>query len=415
MAALLAVFLACFREYRARLAPGERAVVMILATDRAQAGVVFGYVRGLLEHPLLRPLVEAERAESIDLRGGVSIEVHASSYRSVRGRTLAAAILDEVAFWRDETTSNPDAEVVAALRPALATTGGLLLGISSPYARRGVLWTQFNRHFGKDGSPVLVWRADSRTMNPELPAELVEGALAEDEAAARSEWLAEFRADLESFADREAVERCVVPSRSELPRRTGVTYFAFADPSGGKADSFTLAIAHREKDAAVVDALRERRPPFNPDDVVREYAQLARAYGVSKVVGDRYAGAWVEERFRAHGLRFGASALSKSDLYVHLLGPLNAGRIELPDAPALVGQLVALERRTARATGRDTVDHPPGGRDDLANAVAGAVHLVLAKPVVTYGGFDLREAICGPSDPFLRRWWEWERRQEGGT
>ena len=35
-------------------------------------------------------------------------------------------------------------------------------------------------------------------------------------------------------------------------------------------------------------------------------------------------------------------------------------------------QLVGLERRTARS-GRDTVDHTPGGHDDLANVVAGVL------------------------------------------
>ena len=40
--------------------------------------------------------------------------------------------------------ANPDVEIVAALRPAMATVpGAVLLGISSPYARRGILWQQY--------------------------------------------------------------------------------------------------------------------------------------------------------------------------------------------------------------------------------------------------------------------------------
>ena len=50
-------------------------------------------------------------------------------------------------------------------RPAMATVPGpLLLAISSPYARRGVLWDVHRRHYGQDGD-VLVWQAPSRTMN----------------------------------------------------------------------------------------------------------------------------------------------------------------------------------------------------------------------------------------------------------
>ena len=55
---------------------------------------------------------------------------------------------------------------------------------------------------------------------------------------------------------------------------------------------------------------------------------------------------------------------------------LNSNRIELLDHPRLVAQLCGLERRTTRG-GRDSIDHAPGGHDDLANAVAGAAALAL--------------------------------------
>jgi len=42
----------------------------------------------------------------------------------------------------------------------------------------------------------------------------------------------------------------------------------------------------------------------------------------------------------------------------------------LLDHPKLLNQLSNLERRTARS-GRDNIDHQPGGHDDVANAVAG--------------------------------------------
>jgi hypothetical protein len=45
---------------------------------------------------------------------------------------------------------------------------------------------------------------------------------------------------------------------------------------------------------------------------------------------------------------------------------------DLLDNSKLVAQLVGLERRTVRS-GRDSIDHGPGGHDDLANAAAGAL------------------------------------------
>ena len=74
---------------------------------------------------------------------------------------------------------------------------------------------------------------------------------------------------------------------------------------------------------------------------------------------------------------YGANkARPKSDLYVDLLPLLNSRRIELLDHPRLVTQLCGLERRTARG-GRDSIDHGPGGHDDLANAIAGVAALAL--------------------------------------
>jgi hypothetical protein len=59
-------------------------------------------------------------------------------------------------------------------------------------------------------------------------------------------------------------------------------------------------------------------------------------------------------------------------IYGELLPILNSGRAELLDHPRLTTQLCGLERRTARG-GRDSIDHAPGGHDDLANAAAGAL------------------------------------------
>jgi len=282
------------------------------------------------------------------------------------------AVLDEVAVWRDETTASPDSEVVAALRPGMATVpGALLLGISSPYARRGVLWEQYREHFGK-ASDVLVWQAPSRAMNPTVPASVVARALEEDESAARAEYLAEFRRDIEGWITREAVGACVVEGRLELPPLPDFGYRAFCDPSGGSNDAMTLAVAHREGERVVLDLVRERRPPFSPQDVVEEFADLLKRYRVGELVGDRYGAGWVSERFSQAGIRYKPAAKSKSELYRDVLPALNSGTVELLDERRLVAQLCSLERRTARG-GRESIDHPPHAHDDLANAVAGVL------------------------------------------
>ena len=283
IAALVALYLACFRDYRQVLAPGERGVVMVIASDRRQARVVKRYISGLLHGvPMFASMVLNETAEGIELINGIMIEIHTASFRSIRGYTCVAAILDEMAFWPTEDAASPDTEIINALRPAMATVpGALLLAISSPYARRGELWRAYHGHFGKDGDSILVWQADTRTMNPTVPSALIEAAYAEDEAVASAEYGAQFRRDIESFVSREAVEACVIADCRELPPVADLSYVGFVDPSGGSQDSMTLAVAHYEGDRTVLDLVRERRPPFSPEEVTREFADALHAYHVS--------------------------------------------------------------------------------------------------------------------------------------
>jgi hypothetical protein len=161
--------------------------------------------------------------------------------------------------------------------------------------------------------------------------------------------------------------------RSELPPEPGVAYSAFCDPSGGVRDAMTLAIVHLSRSGTcVLDAALEVRPPFHPDEAIGRCVALLGRYGVTRITGDKYAGEWPVARFAEQGIEFEQSARPKSDLYGDLLPLINAGRVELLDLPRLSAQLCGLERRTHRS-GKDSIDHAPGGHDDLANAVAGAL------------------------------------------
>ena len=376
--ALIAVYLGCFRDYRAHLQPGERATVMVIAADRRQARVILRYIGGLLHNvAMLKAMVQRETAEAFDLSNAVTIEVGTASFRTTRGYTYAAVLADEIAFWRTDDAAEPDYAILDAVRPGMASIpGSVLLCASSPYARRGALWEAFKRHWAKVDGP-LVWRATTRDMNPTIRQSIIDRALERDHASASAEYLAEFRRDIEAFVSLEAVEGCVSAGVIERPRQDGKTYRAFVDPSGGSADAMTLAIAHKEGEVVVLDAVRERKPPFSPEAVVAEFAKTIKAYGLASVTGDRYAGEWPREQFRKHGIRYDLAEQTRSDLYRDLLPALNSGTVDLLDHRPLVSQLVGLERRVARG-GKESIDHAPGGHDDVANAVAGAVVGLLA-------------------------------------
>jgi hypothetical protein len=378
--ALCAVYLAAFHSYRQYLAPGERGVVLVVASDRKQARVIFRYVKALLLGvPMLRKLVEREVAEAFDLNNNTSIEIMTASYRSLRGYCVVAALCDELAFWpQTDDSANPDTEIIAAIKPAMATIpNAMLLAASSPYAQRGALFDAFKRHFGKD-SPVLVWRAPTRTMNPTVPQRVIDEAVEHDAASAAAEYMAQFRIDVETYISRDVVQAAVVAGRYELPRVEGIRYHGFTDPSGGSSDSMTLCVAHMQGDRVIVDLIRERRAPFSPDSVVKEFSDTLKSYAISTVVGDKYASEWPREAFRKCSIEYRVADKAKSDLYLTLLPLLNSQRCELLDHPRLINQLIGLERRTARS-GKDSIDHSPGAKDDIANCVAGAATEVLGQ------------------------------------
>ncbi|WOJ89856.1 hypothetical protein RZS28_00635 [Methylocapsa polymorpha] len=383
--AILAAFLAGFHDWQRYLSPGERAVVLLVAADREQAKILIRYIQGILATPLLSQLVENVTADTIDLKGSVTIEVVTRSYRSVRGRSVCVALLDELAFWRDAESANPDREVLNAIRASMATFGddAMVIAGSSPYARNGVLWDAYKQFHGRDNPQNLVWQAATRVMNPSIGQGFVDKEYERDPASAAAEYGAEFRSDIAEFVALDVLEACTARGVYEISPLAHERYFAFVDPSGGSSDSMTLAISHREEDIAILDCVREIRAPFAPESVVDEFAALMKSYGLSSVVGDRYAGEWPREQFHKRGIVYEPADRPKSDLYRDMLPLLNSGRVQLLDNQRLISQLHGLERRTARG-GKDSIDHPPRGHDDVANAVAGA--LVLAQDNLRRGG-----------------------------
>jgi hypothetical protein len=292
--ALLGVYLATFKDYTPYLAPGEVATVAIIASDRKQARSIFRYCKGLLTGiPEMAGMIQDDKNDIITLSNNVVIEIATASFRVTRGYTFAAVLADETAFWRtDDTSANPDAEIFRAIRPGMGTIpGAILLNASSPYRRSGVLWQAFKENYGQDDADILVWKASTLEMNPTFPQKTVDKAYADDPASAASEYGGDFRTDIDAFVGQDVVDACTEVGCYERPKVRGNRYVAFVDAAGGSGqDSMTLAIAHQEKDIAILDVLRERKPPFSPDSVTAEFAELMKDYGVTKAQSDKWGG-----------------------------------------------------------------------------------------------------------------------------
>jgi hypothetical protein len=92
IASAICAYAAGFTDYRAEglLRPGEAATVLCLAVDKMQGAIVRNYAAGYFDEvPLLKPLVERETSDGLDLSTGAELIVLASNFRNVRGRTVA--------------------------------------------------------------------------------------------------------------------------------------------------------------------------------------------------------------------------------------------------------------------------------------------------------------------------------------
>ncbi|HEY1599801.1 MAG TPA: hypothetical protein VGG64_09380 [Pirellulales bacterium] len=394
-AAIIGAYEACLAGHESKLAKGEQGYVAICSPTKAQSQIVQKYLKAIFKSsPLLAKEVVDESPLGFDLRNGNRIEIIAGEHRAIRGYTLIAAILDEIAFLGvdPDAKTKSDTELIRAIAPSLDQVGGKLIAITTPYARKGWTYATYEKHFGNYAGKVLVWNCPSRTMNPTLRQSVVDDAIAEDPQSAKCEYLGQFRDDIESPITRDIVERLVVKGRKEILPQQRISYTAFADMSGGgnaKNDDTCLAIGYMQDGVVKLCKLRKYAPPFNPLAVCRDISTILKRYHVSCLFGDAYSKDYIAATFADHHIRYFRSDKNRNGLFAELLGWINSGKVELLDDATLVDQLASLERHV-RGTGNDSFQAPRGGRDDVANALAGLVTFA-ARGLVTVGAFGAQQ------------------------
>ncbi|MBI4270200.1 MAG: hypothetical protein HY615_07680 [Candidatus Rokubacteria bacterium] len=249
---------------------------------------------------------------------------------------------------------------------------------------------------------MLVIQASAPMLNPTLPPDYLARMEEDDPEAYRSEVLGEFRAGVSTLLDPAAIEACVDTGVRERPPAEGLKYFGFVDVASGTdgRDRFTLGVAHLADDRAVLDCLRVWKPPFNPNAVIAETADVLRTYRLRQVTGDLYAPGFVKDGFATNRITYLPSRTpppqdirrDKSMIYLELVPLINSGRAVLLDVPEALRELRGLDRRRGFG-GRDKVDVQGGrGHDDQANVIAGALVLAAESKRVGKSGFVVTSA-----------------------
>lgn len=349
----------------------------MVGSDKKQARILRRYCRALVSVPMIKAEVERFTDEILEFKNQASLEVVANDAGTIRGRSVLALLGTEASFWNtDPDASSSDEEVVSAAEAgaAMVPDGGLTILSSSVHRKRGLMYRRWKELHGNDAAEDIVWLASSRTMNPALPAKVVDKAKLIDPQRAAAEFESIWREDISDFVRRDVVDLATDWHVLERAPEPGIEYFGFADPSGGSGrDAFALAIGHRGAGGMVIiDCLRERQPRFVPAAVVKEYADLLRLYRISRIKSDRYASAWAGDEWQRNGITCEASALSKSKIYLAALPVLMSAQARLLDNERLRDQLCGLERRIY-SSGREAVDDSgaQSSHDDLANVTSG--------------------------------------------
>jgi len=421
ISSLVGVYEGAYRDHSRYLAPGERAIIPMVAKNKADAQQLHDYVlaifRAGLTWMLKLPVTGEAKVESIALVNQCDYMIRPASISAMRSRSVPLALFDEIAFWPGEGYADPDKTLVDSVKPGQSEVPDpLLLGLSSPYGRRGVLWDRYVSHYGEDNPRVLVWKAPTLYMNG--PVEIrdeawawndrlirskhdrgevgeyiawldtkiakatdtarwnivaeVKSAYEDDPVSASSEYGAEFRADAVALIAIEDLQPCIDVGVTVRAPQDGVAYVGFVDPSGGRKDSFGLSIAHWDG-RVLQDYVREWVPPFDFDQVVNEAGAILTRYGLTQVHGDAWGNDATEAHFRRVGVLYHVSDRTRSELYRDLLPLVTSGKVRLLDNERQKTQLLGLERSPGQ--GREKIDHRPNQHDDVANACAGACTL----------------------------------------
>lgn len=344
---------------------------------------------------MLHQHVKSTTADSLTLDNGLVISAYPCRPAAVRGIRNIIVILNELGFYRGSDGNPTDTEMLRAIRPTLASTGGKLIVLSSPYAQTGALWDLHRQHYGRDDSPTLIWQASAPLMNPTLPQDYLDRMRADDPEAYASEVEGQFRAGITTAIDPAALDACTADRRELLPV-AGRKYFGGYDASGGRGDAAGASVGHADGQRSIIDAVRAWPAPHDPRAVIVEAAALFRSYGISTILSDRYAGEFPVTLFAQQGIRVEVCPLNRSELYLAMISRILATAVEWPNDVALLRELRGLERRRGFA-GHDRLDHRPGGHDDRAVCVASVIYQTSRRPLA-HGGEAFRVLFGGGND-----------------
>lgn len=425
-----------------KLQPGQEGKVWIVAPELDLATEGLNYIRGQLEeNPRLRPLLlnppkPGVRVERLVIRRDndrklVAFEIKAAKRMGVteRGRVIIAAMLDEAAFFFDESHVVNDVEIFNAVQPRIMAGGQLILP-TTPWAEAGLAYDLFKANHGKPSSALAVLGSTpAMRTDPDILAQVAKALEVDRQRGtqnARREFFCKFLSTsaVVFFAPEDL--NAAIAGPNELPTEPplGAKVGAGGDV-GLRKNSSACAIALRVDNSLTVPVVTELHPDqgqaLKPSEVWSMFAGTLKAWGAWALALDQAERESAREDLSKAGLTV-TDAASTMECLSELRTALRERRIKMVDDPLLREQLRSIRIRPRPGGGESLVvpTTPDGRHCDRAVAVATAVfeawhrgaevrpHLTKIDPREDPRG-AMRQALMEPPKD-QRRWLERYRR-----
>jgi hypothetical protein len=393
LSALYSLYRALYADL-STMAPGEVAVALVVAPDLGLAHQTLNYAKGAVEaNNELRKLVTADNADSLVLRRPdgqpVSILCRAAGRGGggLRGKSLVSAVLDECAFFRDQSFVINDRDVFNAVAPRVLP-GGMVVVASTPWAEAGLLFDEFKLNYGH---PITAMAVTAPTLLM-LPTQRNIDAVAREESRdpdnAEREFGAQFMTvGAGTFFDRDS---CVVDEDAEPA--TNAVRGARVGVGGDLAlvrDAAALVVVHQVNGHFTIAEVVEKKPsrgaPLKLSEVTKEFAAVALRHGADEIEVDHHEIDAAREHLPP-GVELVAcegGQQGKVDSYTRFRDLLHNGKIHIPPQyQRLANQLRDVAKKATSGGGmRIYSPHRNNVHGDIVSAAVLAVERAANSPI----------------------------------
>lgn len=395
------------------IAAGEQAYGLLVCPDLRLSRHALAYVTGVIDaNAALHELVSRKTQELVTLLRPdgklVTIETLPATKggSAVRGRTLFGAVLDEVAFFRDDSYVVNDQDIFDAVSPRVTIPGGFLVLSSTPYVESGLLWTMYRDNWSH---PVTALCAHATTEQMRSDSHIIMASVAKErklnEKNAQREFDAVFGATSSGlFFDQDSCRAAIRSGSDVLPIQDGarITIAVDAAFSTDTDDLFGWAVATSLASPLVslADIKRDRRLTTvhrcggwlvdrSPRDMaIRLRDEVCRPLSTTRIFIDQFSDRAFAQLCADVGLTAdtlvwhgGDNENSKSERYRRVRTALQNGDLVLCDSDQLRKDMLMCRAKPLPGGGEQiSVPRTRRGHGDVLSAVVAAASEAMSLP-----------------------------------